>query len=146
MADRKSVEGALNKIKAQQENFGFMDRLSVPEHWAAREVLESFLKENPETKSHSEKEIYSACVRLLFELVEDFAEWYRFVHGEDSIEELSDEEMFCVRYTPFKIVQELFLWNTRHGGGTSTRMKCDELGIEDPYKDIEFAFKRFDEE
>lgn len=96
--------------------------------------------------SHSEAEIYEGCVALMQEMVDDFTEWYKWQHGEDAISELDDEEIFCVRKTPFHIVQRLFLWNTTHSGGTSTRCKCGQLGIKDWSKDIEFAFEREGEE
>ena len=80
------------------------------------------------------------------ELVGDFAEWYEWVHGENAISELDEEERFCVRKTYFSIVQRLFLWNTHHSGGNSTRGKCNELGIKNWSDDIEFGFKLEDED
>lgn len=91
--------------------------------------------------SHSEAEIYKGCVALMQELVDDFMEWYKWQNGEDAIEELDEEEMFCVRKTPFHIVQRLFLWGTHHSGGGSTRSKCSQLGIKDWSEDIEFGFE-----
>jgi len=37
------------------------------------------------------------------------------------------------------IVQELFLFGTSHSGGTSTRAKCKQLGV-DSSDEIEFSF------
>lgn len=87
-------------------------------------------KADKELESHDEKHILKSCLGLMQEMVNDFAEWYRWQHGEDSIEELDDEEIFCIRKTYFRIVQELFLLHTNHSGGTSTREKCEQLGVD----------------
>ena len=87
-------------------------------------------KDDKELESHDEKHILKSCLGLMQEMVNDFAEWYRWQHGEDSIEELDDEEIFCIRKTYFRIVQELFLLHTNHSGGTSTRAKCEQLGVD----------------
>lgn len=71
------------------------------------------------------------------ELVNEFAEWYRWQHGEDAIEGLDEEERFCFRKSYFCVVQELFLLGTNHSGGTSTRAKCEQLGV-DSAEEIEF--------
>lgn len=71
------------------------------------------------------------------EMVNEFAEWYRWQHGEDAIKELDEEERFCFRKSHFCIVQELFLLGTHHSGGTSTREKCEQLGV-DSSEEIEF--------
>lgn len=87
-------------------------------------------KVDKELESHDEKHILKSCLGLMQEMVNDFAEWYRWQHGEDSIEELDEEEIFCVRKTYFLIVQKLFLLHTNHSGGTSTRAKCEQLGVD----------------
>ena len=87
-------------------------------------------KVDKELESHDEKHILKSCLGLMQEMVNDFAEWYRWQHGEDSIEELDKEEIFCIRKTYFRIVQELFLLHTNHSGGTSTRAKCEQLGVD----------------
>ena len=84
---------------------------------------------NKELESHDEKNILECCISLMQELVNEFAEWYRWQHGEDAIEELDEEERFCFRKSYFRIVQELFLLGTNHSGGTSTRAKCEQLGV-----------------
>ena len=38
-------------------------------------------------------------------------------------------------YSYFDIVQKLLLSRTRHGGGTSTRKKCEQLGL-DSYETV----------
>lgn len=89
-------------------------------------------------KSHSEKEIYQGCLRLIRQVVNYFEEYldYLDIHQED----LAEEERFSVALSNFDIVQNLFLFSTTHSGGTSTRKKCKELGLDDSDL-IEFRFK-----
>ena len=94
-------------------------------------------KVDKELESHDEKHILKSCLGLMQDMVDEFAEWYRWQHGEDSIEKLDEEERFCIRKTYFRIVQELFLLHTNHSGGTSTRAKCKQLGV-DWGEEIEF--------
>lgn len=95
-----------------------------------------------ELESHDEKYILHYCISLMQELVGYFEEWYRWVHGENAVEELSKEERFCYNMSYFHIVQELFLFRTYHSGGTSTMAKCKQLGV-DSSENVEF---KFDEE
>ena len=92
-----------------------------------------------ELESHDEKHILKYCISLMQELVGKFEEWYEYVHGEDAIRELDEEERFYYRMSYFSIVQELFLFRTSHSGGTSTRAKCKQLGV-DWSDGIEFSF------
>lgn len=92
---------------------------------------------NKELESHDEKQTLECCISLMQEMVNEFAEWYRWQHGEDAIEELDEEDRFCFRKSYFSIVQELFLIGTNHSGGTSTRAKCEQLGV-DSAEEIEF--------
>lgn len=92
---------------------------------------------NKELESHDEKHILECCISLMQEMVNEFAEWYRWQHGENAIEELDEEERFCFRKSYFRIVQELFLLGTNHSGGTSTRAKCEQLGV-DSAEEVEF--------
>ena len=69
-----------------------------------------------ELESHEEKYILHYCISLMQELVGCFEEWYRWVHGENAIEELSEEERFYYNMSYFHIVQELFLFRTYHSG------------------------------
>ena len=94
-------------------------------------------KYDKELESHDEKHILKSCLGLMQDMVDEFAEWYRWQHGEDSIKKLDEEERFCIRKTYFRIVQELFLLHTNHSGGTSTRAKCKQLGV-DWGEEIEF--------
>lgn len=92
-----------------------------------------------ELESHDEKYILKYCISLMQELVGKFEEWYEYVHGEDAIRELDEEERFYYRMSYFSIVQELFLFRTSHSGCTSTRAKCKQLGV-DWSDGIEFSF------
>ena len=94
-------------------------------------------KVDKELESHDEKNILKSCLGIMQDMVDEFSEWYRWQHGEDSIEKLDEEERFCIRKTYFRIVQELFLLYTNHSGGTSTRAKCKQLGV-DWGEEIEF--------
>lgn len=96
-------------------------------------------KIDKELGSHDEKHILKYCISLMQELVGKFEEWYEYVHGEDAIKELCEDEKFCYRMSYFNIVQELFLFGTSHSGGTSTRAKCEQLGV-DSSDEIEFSF------
>ena len=87
-------------------------------------------KVDKELESHDEKHILKSCLGLMQDMVDEFAEWYRWQHGEDSIEKLDEEERFCIRKTYFLIVKKLFLLHTNHSGGTSTRAKCKQLGVD----------------
>ena len=94
---------------------------------------------NKELESHDEKHILECCISLMQEMVNEFAEWYRWQHGEDVIEELDEENRFCFRKSYFSIVQELFLLCTNHSGGTSTRAKCEQLGV-DSAEEVKFEW------
>lgn len=96
-------------------------------------------KIDKDLESHDEKHILKYCISLMRELVGKFEEWYEYVHGEDSIKELCEDEKFCYRMSYFNIVQKLFLLSTSHSGGTSTRAKCKQLGV-DSSDEIEFSF------
>ena len=95
---------------------------------------------NKELESHDEKHILECCISLMQEVVNEFAERYRWQHGEDAIEELDEEERFCLKKSYFIIVQELFLIGTNHSGGTSTRAKCEQLGV-DSSEEIKFDWR-----
>lgn len=98
-------------------------------------------KHRIDLSSHSEEDILKECIILMHELVSDFQKWYEWVHGEDAVSELDEEERFCVRKSYFSIVKRLFLFHTNHSGGGSTCAKCNHLGIDDWSKDIEFGFE-----
>lgn len=86
--------------------------------------------------TQSERQIYEGAVNLMHGLVEDFKEWLEWQGVE-----VPEDEAFCVSVPPTSIVNKLFLWHTGHSGGTSTRAKCRELGIEDPTRTIEFTVR-----
>ena len=89
--------------------------------------------------SHDEKYILHYCICLLHELTGQFEEWYKWMYGENAVKELSEEEKFRYKMSYFHIVQELFLFRTYHSGGTSTREKCRQLGV-DSGDSAEFGF------
>ena len=101
-------------------------------------------KLDKELGSHDEKHILKYCISLMQEVADECAEWYRWQHGEDAIEELDEEERFCFRRSYFRIVQKLFLFSTNHSGGTSTRAKCEQLGVDSSEK-IEFDWSEYNE-
>lgn len=78
------------------------------------------------TASHSEAAILRGGIALMHNLVARFEEYLDFidVHPED------EEERFCTEFYMTEIVERLFLWETRHSGGTSQRMKLAALGVE----------------
>lgn len=128
-----SKEAAKMAIQALEEVQKYREIGSIEECRAAMEK-QSVSKE---LESHDEKHILECCISLMQEVVSEFAEWYKWQHGEDAIEELDEEERFCFRTSYFRIVQELFLIGTNHSGGTSTRAKCEQLGV-DSAEEIEF--------
>lgn len=85
--------------------------------------------------SHSEKQILDGCISLIQEMCDYFREYLDFIDFEPEYEE--EKQPFCMSY--FHIVNRLFLWDTRHSGGNSTRTKCAELGIDDSSKQVLFT-------
>lgn len=86
------------------------------------------------TSSHSERDILEGCIDLLDDMACKFREYLDFIDFEPESEE--EKAPFVMSY--FHIVNRLFLWKTGHCGGTSTRMKCRELGIDDASKSVLF--------
>lgn len=125
---------ALNMAIKALEEVQQYSKIGTPEECRAAMEKQNV---NKELESHDEKHILECCISLMQEVVNGFAEWYRWQHGEDAIEELDEEERFCFRKSYFRIVQELFLLGTNHSGGTSTRAKCEQLGV-DSAEEIEF--------
>lgn len=101
------------------------------ESWARKPVTAwmDMPDRNSMTESHSEREIYNGCVDLMQQLMERFEEYLDFI--DVPVTKIGDEENFCTEFYTAEIVERLFLWNTSHSGGTSTWMKCQELGISD---------------
>ena len=130
---RKKID-ILTKINKALEEVQQYRAIGTPEE--CRAAVEK-QKVDKELESHDEKHILKSCLGLMQDMVDEFAEWYRWQHGEDSIEKLDEEERFCIRKTYFRIVRELFLLHTNHSGGTSTRAKCKQLGV-DWGEEIEF--------
>lgn len=86
-------------------------------------------------ESQSEEQILECCIGLMQEMADCFREYLEFIDHEPEYEE--EKQPFCFSY--FHIVNRLFLWHTSHSGGTSTRAKCKELGIDDSSKQVEFC-------
>jgi len=80
------------------------------------------------TASHSEEDIYKGCISLMQTLMGRFEEYLDFIGVEPK--EADSEERFVTCFYPTEIVERLFLWHTRHSGGTSQHLKCQELGID----------------
>ncbi len=95
-------------------------------------------------ESQSEELILKSCIELMHELVGDFEDWYRWIHGDDAIEKIAEEERFCIRKSYLEIIRHLFLYHTSHSGGTSTIQKCNELNVEDWSEEVEFGFEAED--
>ena len=93
-------------------------------------------------ESHDEKYILEGCIQMMQELADYFGEYLEWIGNKPKSEE--EKTPFAFRY--FTIVQHLFLWHTEHAGGTSTRAKCRELGIEDASDIVEFRFWNEDDE
>lgn len=85
--------------------------------------------------SHSEKQILEGCIALMQEMVNGFREYLDYI-GHDKPEYEEEKQPFCMSY--FHIVNQLFLFHTSHSGGTSTRAKCHELGIDDSGQNVKF--------
>lgn len=126
----------LAQIAAMQMRLKEYERIGTPEE--CRAAVEK-QKIDKDLESHDEKHVLRYCISLMWELVGKFEEWYEYVHGEDAIKELCEDEKFRYRMSYFNIVQELFLFCTSHSGGTSTRAKCKQLGV-DSSDEIEFSF------
>jgi len=103
--------------------------------WALNEYMHSGEVCRMDLSSHSEKQILEGCISLIQEMVDGFREYLDYI-GHDEPEYEEEKQPFHMSY--FHIVNRLFLWHTHHSGGTSTRAKCHELGIDDSSRDVEF--------
>ena len=74
----------------------------------------------------SEKDILDGCLALLEEAGGMFKDYLEFM----GIEPDCPEEEPCFQMYYSHIVKRLLLWRTRHSGGTSTRAKCRQLGVD----------------
>ena len=79
-----------------------------------------------ELPSHSEKDIVNCCIHLMEDVHQKITEY---------MDEKEREDIPVLRYTYFEIVKTLLLSRTSHGGGTSTRKKCTQLGL-DSYEEF----------
>lgn len=75
--------------------------------------------------SHSERDIVDGCIALMGNMWKEFIDYLDYMEVDY---DLDDMPSFSFSY--FHIVQQLLLSHTNHSGGTSTRQKCDELGLD----------------
>ena len=76
------------------------------------------------------------------ELADYFQEYLEWIGYEPE----SNKDAQAINISYFHIVQRLFLFHTRHSGGTSTIEKCRELGIKDWSESVAFHFGANQEE
>lgn len=95
-----------------------------------------------DTSSHSERDIFNGCVEIMAGLVDDFKEWYLWMHGDDALDCISEDELFEIQYPTSKLIRRLFLSRTTHSGGTSCAVKREELGVDVDF--IGFGFMEKD--
>jgi hypothetical protein len=77
-----------------------------------------------ELTRHSEKDIVNGCIWLMEDVLEKMMEYMEMMDVEHT------EGVPTLKYSYFEIVQKLLLCRTMHGGGTSTRKKCEQLGFD----------------
>ena len=135
-----SIQEAIKVAIQSMEDLQKYREIGIPEQF--KKWIES---EKSKVKSHDEKQILHYSIELMRELTSHFEQWYRMIHGDHAVEELSEEDRFGYQMSYFSIVQELFLFNTFHSGGTSTREKCRELGVNSS-EYVTFAFQEEEEE
>lgn len=124
---KTDIKSLLNIIPTT-ENPEFDDYIAK-----AKKALDE--KPNPpeHIESQSEKEILEGCIQLMQSLTNSFIEWYNGTHGENAMQNLDEEERFYEYFNYETLVNHLFLENTTHSGSTSTRKKCNELGVDYTY-------------
>lgn len=83
--------------------------------------------------SHSEKEIVNGCIALMQSVHQNMLEYMEIMGFEYDVK--NKEEIPQFRYSYFEIIQRLLLKGTSYGGGTSTKKKCEQLGL-DSYEEI----------
>lgn len=76
-------------------------------------------------ESHSERDIVDGCITLMKNMWKEFIDYLDYMEVDYDL-----DDMPSFRFSYFYIVQQLLLLHTNHSGGTSTRQKCDELGLE----------------
>lgn len=86
-------------------------------------------KEVAGVQSHSEKDILKGAISLMESVFKGMIEYMKYMDFEWDNDNEEENPSFGISY--FEMVQRLFLQNTSHSGGTSTRKKCEELGVPD---------------
>lgn len=98
------------------------------------ETINNKLKEY-EITSHSENNIVNGCIALMESVHQNMIEYMDYMGFE-----YNEEDRPIFGYTYFEIIQTLLLQRTLHAGGTSTRNKCKQLGL-DSYKTVNIGGK-----
>ena len=83
--------------------------------------------------THSDREILDACIGLIDGVLNGEYGIYQQLADDDFDFDAFEERFDCkmgFSYSYFELVQQLFLMGTNHSGGTSTRAKCRELGVD----------------
>lgn len=133
--DREKAIEELNKVLEIEPN--------ESRKAAIREGINALHETN--VKSHSEERMLRECIGLMKGMIDDFAEWYDYMHREGSVEEIGEDEKLYIERSYVDIVRPLFLAGTNHSGGMSSERKCVDLGV-DPYETITFGFRSYDDE
>lgn len=79
MTNEEAIKSALDKVKKQKENFGFMDRFNVDENWEVMQALEKQIPKKPHVISNRGK-IYRNCPTCTSN-VEDPVIGKRYLHN-----------------------------------------------------------------
>lgn len=126
--DAVETKGELNKRKLTPE---LLERYMKFEDECIRKgyTFESLLKARDKQEtgvtSHSERDIVECCIKLMGDMYTEFIDYLDYMDVK-----FDKEDMPSFSFSYFYIVQQLLLWRTHHSGGTSTRHKCNELGLD----------------
>lgn len=99
--------------------------------------------EDGNLRSQSEKQILDGCLSMIQSAVDYFGEYLEFIGFTPDPDD--EESEFEYSLTFGQIVNQLFMWNTCHSGGTSTAAKCRELGV-DYGRSVHFAINHEEDE
>ena len=86
MTENKALETALEKVKAQKENFGFLERFDVDENWEVTKALE----EVQQYRAIGTVEELQGIKQELFEAVSDWRQ-YRKIGTISEFRELKEK-------------------------------------------------------
>lgn len=102
--------------------------------------------EDGNLKTHIELEIYNGCLELIEDCARQIGNYFKAYDVE-----LLEGERVCLFFNPYEIVGKLFCrYTLNHTGdfnSAAVEAKCRRLGIEKPYKVLEFeCFNVYKEE